>query len=158
GAAGRGRRERDMRRCVPARGGGQRPPARAVLRRLPAGGAVVAMLPATFLATAVAAGAAVLPGRAAGQPAQAGAGGALLAWGDGANGQLGNGTVTNKKLPTPVKLPATTKITQVRAGCFHTVALTSTGQVLAWGGNNRGQLGNGTTTDSTTPVKVTLPS
>ena len=91
-----------MRRCVPPRGGGQRPPARAVLRWLAAGGAVVAMLPATFLATAVAAGAAVLlPGHAAGQPAQAGAGGALLAWGDGANGQLGNGTVTDKNCPPP---------------------------------------------------------
>src|SRR5262249_60204834 len=108
GAAGRGRGERDSGGCVPPRGGGQRPPARAALRRLAAGGAVVAMLPATFLATAVAAGAAVLPGRAAGQPAQAGAGGALLAWGDGPNGQLGNGPVTNKQPPTPGTAPATT--------------------------------------------------
>jgi alpha-tubulin suppressor-like RCC1 family protein len=115
------------------------------------------VLSAAFLPT-TAAGATVLPGRAPAHQARAVTGGALLAWGDGANGQLGNGTVTDRRLPGAVKLPATTKITQVRAGCFHTVALTSTGKVLAWGLNNLGQLGNGTTTNSTTPVKVTLPA
>jgi alpha-tubulin suppressor-like RCC1 family protein len=158
-----------MRRCVPSRGGGQRRPARVpthvVLRRLAAGGAAVAVLSAAFLPTAATAGAAVLPGRAVGHPVQAATrhlaraatAGALLAWGDGANGQLGNGTTTDRHLPTAVHIPARTKITQVRAGCFHTVALTSTGKVLAWGLNNLGQLGNGTTTDRTAPVKVTLP-
>jgi alpha-tubulin suppressor-like RCC1 family protein len=99
----------------------------------------------------------VLPGRAAGQPAQAAPAEPCWPGGDGANGQLGNGTVTDKKLP-PVELPATTKITQVRAGCFHTVALTSAGQVLAWGGNKDGQLGNGTTTNSDIPLPVSLPA
>ena len=156
-----------MRRCVPPRGGGKRPPARlpvrVVLRRL-AGGAVAAVLSAAFLPTG-AAGAAALPGRAPGHPARpvtanpalATTGGAL-AWGDGANGQLGNGKTTDRLLPSPVQLPPRTKITDVRAGCFHTVALTSTGTVLAWGSNNLGQLGNGTTTNSTTPVKVKLPA
>jgi alpha-tubulin suppressor-like RCC1 family protein len=150
-----------MRRCVPPRDGGQRRPARraarAVLWELAAGGAVAAVLAATFLPAASAAGAAVLPGRAPGQQARAATGGALLAWGNNEFGQLGNGTTTDKHLPSAVRLPATTKITQVRAGCFHTVALTSTGQVLAWGLNSVGQLGNGTTTDSTTPIKVKLP-
>ena len=118
----------------------------------------MAVLSAAFLPTTAAAGATALAGRTHARQAQAVTGGALLAWGDGANGQLGNGTVTDRLLPGAVKLPATTKITQVRAGCFHTVALTSTGKVLAWGLNNLGQLGNGTTTNSTTPVKVTLPA
>jgi alpha-tubulin suppressor-like RCC1 family protein len=136
-----------MRLCVPRRGGRQRPPARvpaaAVLRRLAAGGAVVAAASAAFLPTAA---------RAAASP-----GGTLLAWGDGANGQLGNGTTTDRLLPAGVKLPAGTTVTQVRAGRFHSLALTSTGRVWAWGLNNLGQLGNGTTTDATTPVKVKLP-
>jgi alpha-tubulin suppressor-like RCC1 family protein len=92
------------------------------------------------------------------QPAGAATGGTLFAWGLGGNGQLGNGTTTDRHLPTAVKLPAGTAITQVRAGCFHSLALTSTGKVFAWGLNNLGQLGNGTTTSSTTPVQVKLPA
>jgi alpha-tubulin suppressor-like RCC1 family protein len=150
-----------MRRCVPPRGGGERRPtrwsARAVLRGLAAGGAVAAVLVATFPPAATGAAAAILPGRVPGQQAQTATGGALLAWGDNEFGQLGNGTTTDRHLPTAVHLPATTKITEMRAGCFHAVALTSAGQVLAWGLNTVGQLGNGTTTASTTPVKVKLP-
>src|SRR6516162_9770639 len=108
-----------MRRCVPPRGGGQRPTARVPVRvvlRL-AGGAAAAVLSAAFL-PAGAAAAAMLPGRAPGHPAQpvtanpalAATGGAVLAWGDGANGQLGNGKTTDRLLPTPVHLPPRTKI------------------------------------------------
>lgn len=44
----------------------------------------------------------------------------------------------------------------VAAGQEHSLALTSTGTVLAWGGNGGGQLGNGTYNNSTIPVTVIL--
>jgi hypothetical protein len=38
---------------------------------------------------------------------------------------------------------------------LHSLALKKDGSVWAWNGNNMGQLGNGTTEDSTVPVRVT---
>jgi alpha-tubulin suppressor-like RCC1 family protein len=84
--------------------------------------------------------------------------GAVLAWGYNANGQLGNGTNTDSTTPVNVQLPAGTTITAIAAGGFHSLALTSTGAVLAWGRNVSGELGNGTTTNSTTPVAVSAPA
>jgi alpha-tubulin suppressor-like RCC1 family protein len=82
--------------------------------------------------------------------------GSLRAWGGNAAGELGDGTTTNAGVPVKVELPTGTKVTQVWAGCLHTVALTSMGHVLAWAANGNGQLGNGTTTDSTAPVRVKI--
>lgn len=83
--------------------------------------------------------------------------GSVLAWGDNSNGQLGDGTTTSSDLPVKVKLPQGTKVTAVSGGNLHSLALTSTGAVLAWGYNTDGELGNGTTTGSDLPVKVMLP-
>jgi alpha-tubulin suppressor-like RCC1 family protein len=78
----------------------------------------------------------------------------VLAWGYNHFGQLGNGTRTDRHTPVPVKLPKGTRVTAVRAGCNHSLALTSTGSVLAWGDNFGGALGDGTTTNRSKPVKV----
>jgi alpha-tubulin suppressor-like RCC1 family protein len=79
--------------------------------------------------------------------------GTVLAWGNNANGQLGDGSTTQKNSPVPVG-GLTGVVTAVAAGNDHTVALTSDGTVWAWGSNIFGQLGDGTTTDSATPVTV----
>ena len=84
--------------------------------------------------------------------------GQVLAWGDNESGELGNGTTLNSTTPLPVSLPLPTAVSAVACGNIHSLALTSTGQVLAWGDNGQGQLGNGTTTNSSTPVAVSLPS
>jgi alpha-tubulin suppressor-like RCC1 family protein len=84
--------------------------------------------------------------------------GQVLAWGDNADGQLGDGTTVQNDVPVRVKLPAGTKVTAVTAGCFQSVALTSTGQVLAWGDNAYGELGDGSTVQSDVPVMVRLPA
>src|SRR5579871_3783920 len=48
-------------------------------------------------------------------------------------------------------------VTAVAGGLYHSLALTSSGEVLGWGWNITGQLGNGSTNDSDVPVKMNLP-
>src|SRR6202521_1266921 len=93
----------------------------------------------------------------------AGSPGSAWAWGDNRAGQLGNGTVTATgcsciPTPVPVSLPTGTTVTAIAGGTLHSLALTPTGQVLAWGYNFDGELGNGSTTNSSPPVAVSLPS
>jgi alpha-tubulin suppressor-like RCC1 family protein len=84
--------------------------------------------------------------------------GQVLAWGDNTYGELGNGTNTSSSTPVAVSLPSGTTVTAIAGATIFSLALTSSGQVLAWGFNGQGQLGNGTTTNSSTPVSVSLPS
>lgn len=75
-------------------------------------------------------------------------------WGCGANtfGQLGNGT-TSASVGTPVKmnLPPGVVAKTVQSGNGTTVVLTTAGSIFTVGNNSHGQLGDGTTTNSSTP-------
>jgi len=82
----------------------------------------------------------------------------VLAWGDNKDGELGDGTTTDSSTPIAVDLPAGTTITAIAAGHDHSLAVTSAGTALAWGNNLFGQLGDGSTTDSSTPIAVDLPA
>jgi len=81
--------------------------------------------------------------------------GTVWTWGLNYWGQLGNGGTTD--CHTPVKVSdqtGLTGVTAIAAGSGHSVALKSDGTVWAWGENGSGQLGNGGTANSSTPVKV----
>jgi molybdopterin-binding protein len=84
--------------------------------------------------------------------------GTVLAWGDGLFGELGDGSIASSFTPVPVDLPAGTRITAIATGDDFGLALTSQGTVLAWGYNGDGELGNGTTTDSYSPIPMDLPA
>jgi alpha-tubulin suppressor-like RCC1 family protein len=78
----------------------------------------------------------------------------VLAWGSNNNGQLGNGTTTDVYVPVQVSGMVGTGAIGIAAGFDHAVAMKTDGTVWTWGGNSNGQLGNGTTTGSVTPVQV----
>jgi len=78
--------------------------------------------------------------------------GTVWAWGENGNGQLGDGSTTDRT--TPIQVGGLTGVTAIAAGGAHSLALTGDGSVWAWGRNTDGQLGDGTTTERRTPVQV----
>jgi alpha-tubulin suppressor-like RCC1 family protein len=91
--------------------------------------------------------------------------GQLYAFGSNEFGQLGSaahsGTTTPTPTPTLLSLPgASGPVSQIAAGGFHSLALTSTGQLYAFGKNSSGQLGseNGAATPNPTPTLLSVPA
>jgi alpha-tubulin suppressor-like RCC1 family protein len=89
------------------------------------------------------------------------ANGLAYCWGANQYGQLGDGTTTTTDQPVQVK--NLTNVTAISAGAYpdpdgydETCAVAD-GDVYCWGSNAYGQLGDGTTNDSSVPVKVQFP-
>ena len=79
--------------------------------------------------------------------------GTVYCWGTGGNGQIGNGLFLNQPVPTAVS--SLTNISAISVGDAFACGLRSTDStVWCWGQNSDGQLGNGGTTGSATPVQV----
>jgi alpha-tubulin suppressor-like RCC1 family protein len=58
---------------------------------------------------------------------------------------------------SPVLVTGGVLFTSTSAGLRHTCATAVTGEAYCWGGNYRGELGNGTSSFSSTPVRVSRP-
>ena len=91
--------------------------------------------------------------------------GTVRAWGGNGSGELGDGTHSGPETcgrnlfqeacsTTPVAVGELSGVVAVSAGAQFSLALKSDGTVWAWGNNESGQLGDGTTEDSDVPVQV----
>ncbi|MBW2263463.1 MAG: hypothetical protein JRG91_15970 [Deltaproteobacteria bacterium] len=80
-------------------------------------------------------------------------GGAVKCWGNNSDGQIGNGTSGTDVL-SPADVVGLSGADQVCGGFYHSCARLTSGQVRCWGRNTYGELGNGTSTRSLTPVGV----
>jgi alpha-tubulin suppressor-like RCC1 family protein len=79
--------------------------------------------------------------------------GTVWAWGSNELGQLGNASVTGYTA-NPVQVSNISNAVSVSSTYDHTLALRSDGTVWAWGANDVGQLGNGTTNPTSIAVQV----
>lgn len=85
------------------------------------------------------------------------ANGTVMLWGDNSFGQLGDGTTVPRTLPVPLTITGSLigkRISSLALGRNHSLGLTTEGRVFAWGLNDYGTLGDGTTALKTTPVPV----
>jgi alpha-tubulin suppressor-like RCC1 family protein len=78
----------------------------------------------------------------------------LWTWGYGGFGQLGNSSNTISQSVPVTTTAGGSNWKQVTCGYFHTAAVKNDGTLWTWGRNGNGQLGNGTTSDTSTPVQV----
>ncbi|WGD38144.1 hypothetical protein [Lysinibacter sp. HNR] len=85
--------------------------------------------------------------------------GKLFSWGSGTSGELGNGAFSNASTPVPVSMTgalAGEQVIQIDTYQGSVAVLTESGKLVTWGAGTLGQLGNGTTANSSVPVAVDL--
>jgi len=80
----------------------------------------------------------------------------LYTWGRNATGQLGDGTTTSRIFPNRITNPANERWVMTAHGSSHSLAITEDGKLFAWGGNSAGQLGDGTNTNKSIPIRICL--
>ncbi|MGB3643542.1 MAG: hypothetical protein WBA15_03605 [Mesorhizobium sp.] len=73
-------------------------------------------------------------------------------WGEGYDGQFGNGTSSSS--PFPVLVSGEYKFAEISAGGTHVCGIATSGDAYCWGNGAYGQLGNGSTSDSLVPIAV----
>jgi len=79
--------------------------------------------------------------------------GGVKCWGFNANGQLGDGTTTNRLTPVSVS-GLSSGVRAISAGERHTCALLNSGEVKCWGLNSFGQIGDNSTTTQVSATTV----
>ncbi|MGH9047749.1 MAG: hypothetical protein ACRDVW_10630 [Acidimicrobiales bacterium] len=67
----------------------------------------------------------------------------LWTWGDGTQGQLGNGGVADEASPIRITLPGSAKPAEVASGGYASYVIDTRGRLWDWGRNEAGQLGTG---------------
>lgn len=83
------------------------------------------------------------------------ANGDVMAWGNGDKYRLGHGTTAKEYTPRVIdSLCGKGRVIDIACGLGHTIALTQTGEIYAWGNGSNGRLGLGDTTDRSNPTQV----
>ncbi|XP_031621811.1 probable E3 ubiquitin-protein ligase HERC2 [Contarinia nasturtii] len=80
--------------------------------------------------------------------------GEIWTWGKGDYFRLGHGSDQHLRKPTPIHSLRGKKVVHVAVGALHCLAVTDTGEVLAWGDNDHGQQASGTTIVNKKPCPV----
>ena len=79
--------------------------------------------------------------------------GRLWGWGANTNGRIGDNSTTQRNTPVSI-LGAAKTFCEIACGNVHSLAISRTGRVWAWGNNTFGALGNNSTISQNTPVSV----
>ena len=82
--------------------------------------------------------------------------GTLNCWGSNSAGQVGISTIIKKSLSTPIVVNSQSYVTQIATGRSHSCAVLHDKYLKCWGFNYKGQLGDGTTFESSDPVTVNV--
>jgi alpha-tubulin suppressor-like RCC1 family protein len=82
--------------------------------------------------------------------------GTLWAWGSNSFGQVGDGTNASRSTPRQVGTATNWKQVSAAVGNNHSLAITNSGTLWAWGNNSNGQIGDNTAglTSRSTPRQV----